>query len=185
MQHCPVWIMLMLLIGLQMFVIYCVRRGMVTYGSIRVQLIRTVFLSLSSVGYMRCTLSSGVVDYTTPQGPVFSEKLCRIANSASLWTWSQWKSIELRLPGWFETGRWDRPIIPPQHRLCSVCSVVDDEFHFLFECKKFVDNRKKLIRSYYWKRPSMYKCVEMFCTRNKKVARNLAKYVYLSFNAAG
>ena len=84
-----------------------------------------------------------------------------------------------------ETGRWDRPIIPPQHRLCSVCSVVDDEFHFLFECKKFVDNRKKLIRSYYWKRPSMYKCVEMFCTRNKKVARNLAKYVYLSFNAAG
>ena len=49
----------------------------------------------------------------------------------------------------------------------------------------FVDNRKKLIRSYYWKRPSMYKCVEMFCTRNKKVARNLAKYVYLSFNAAG
>ena len=31
----------------------------------------------------------------------------------------------------------------------------------------------------------MYKCVEMFCTRNKKVARNLAKYVYLSFNAAG
>ena len=61
----------------------------------------------------------------------------------------------------------------------------DDEFHFLFECKKFVDNRKNLIRSYYWKRPSMYKCVEMFCTRNKKVARNLAKYVYFWLNAAG
>ena len=26
----------------------------------------------------------------------------------------------------------------------------------------------------------MYRCVEMFCARNKKVARNLAKYVYLS-----
>ena len=82
----PVWIMLMLLIGLQMFVIYCVRRGMVTYGSIRVQLTRTVFLSLSNVGYMMCTLSSGVVDYMTPQGPVSSEKLCRIANSATLST---------------------------------------------------------------------------------------------------
>ena len=32
---------------------------------------------------------------------------------------------------------------------------------------------------------SMYKCVEMFCTRIKKEAQNLAKYVYLSFNAAG
>ena len=31
----------------------------------------------------------------------------------------------------------------------------------------------------------MYKCVEMFCARNKYVARNLAKYVYLSFNATG
>ena len=67
-------------------VIYCVRRGMVTYGSIKVQLTRTVFLSLSNVCYMTCTLSSGVVDYITPQGPVSSDKLCRIANSASLWT---------------------------------------------------------------------------------------------------
>ena len=28
----------------------------------------------------------------------------------------------------------------------------------------------------------MYKCIELFQTNNKKVLRNLAKYVYLSFN---
>ena len=28
----------------------------------------------------------------------------------------------------------------------------------------------------------MYKCVELFRTNNKKVLRNFAKYVYLSFN---
>ena len=81
-----------------------------------------------------------------------------------------------------ETGRWDRPVTPPQFRLCSICNVVDDEFHFLLECMKFTAHRKKLIRSYYWRRPSMYKCVELFHTNNKKVLRNLAKYVYLSFN---
>ena len=81
-----------------------------------------------------------------------------------------------------ETGRWDRPVTPTQLRLCSICNVVDDEFHFLLECMKFTAHRKKLIRSYYWRRPSMYKCVELFRTNNKKVLRNFAKYVYLSFN---
>ena len=70
-------------------------------------------------------------------------------------------------------------MVLPQLKLCPVCSVVDDVFHFLF------DNHKKLIGSYYCKRPSMYKCVEMFCTRNNQVVRDLAKYVYLSFNATG
>ena len=60
-----------------------------------------------------------------------------------------------------------------------MCSVMDEEFHLLLECKKFVDNRKKLIRSNY-----MYKCDDMFPTRNKKVVRNLAKYDNLPFNAA-
>ena len=36
-----------------------------------------------------------------------------------------------------ETGRWDHPVTPPQFRLCSICNVVDDEFHFLLECMKF------------------------------------------------
>ena len=163
------------------------------YGSIMVQLTRTVFLSLSNVGYMTCTFSSGVVDYMTSQGPVSLEKLYQIANSASLWTRSPWKSMESRLLGWsvvaidlrVETGRWDRPTVPPQLGLCPVCSIVDDEFHFLFGCKKFVDIHKKLIRSCYWKGSSMYKCVEIFCTRNKKVVWNLAKYLYLSFNTTG
>ena len=77
-----------------------------------------------------------------------------------------------------ETGRWDRPVTPPQLRLCSIYNVVDDEFNFLLECMKYTANRKKLIRSYYWRRPSMYTCVELFHTNNKKVLRNLAKYVF-------
>ena len=35
-----------------------------------------------------------------------------------------------------ETGRWARPKLPRQHRVCSKCSctVVEDEVHFLFGC---------------------------------------------------
>ena len=38
-----------------------------------------------------------------------------------------------------ETGRWARPKLPRQHRVCSKCSctVVEDEVHFLFECPAY------------------------------------------------
>ena len=44
-----------------------------------------------------------------------------------------------------ETGRWARPKLPRQHRVCSKCSctVVEDEVHFLFECPAYVRIREK------------------------------------------
>ena len=44
-----------------------------------------------------------------------------------------------------ETGRWARPRLPPEERLCY-CNdnVVEDECHFLLECKKYNFNRQSL-----------------------------------------
>ena len=44
-----------------------------------------------------------------------------------------------------ETGRWARPKLPRQHRVCSKCSctVVEDEVHFLFECPAYDRIREK------------------------------------------
>ena len=44
-----------------------------------------------------------------------------------------------------ETGRWARPKLPRQHRVCSKCSctVVEDEVHFLFECPAYGRIREK------------------------------------------
>ena len=45
--------------------------------------------------------------------------------------------LEIRL----ETGRWARPRIPEEARICQVCENfnknVEDEFHFIFECSKY------------------------------------------------
>ena len=45
--------------------------------------------------------------------------------------------LEIRL----ETGRWARPRIPEEARICQVCQNfdenVEDEFHFIFECFKY------------------------------------------------
>lgn len=44
-----------------------------------------------------------------------------------------------------ETGRWSRPKLPRQHRICTKCSdtVVEDEVHFLFECSAYDRIRDK------------------------------------------
>ena len=39
-----------------------------------------------------------------------------------------------------ESGRWGRPNrIPVDERKCKVCSVLEDEYHFVIECKLFND----------------------------------------------
>ena len=81
-----------------------------------------------------------------------------------------------------ETGRWQRPVIQRENRICALCYKLDDEFHFLFECASFTECRKKFMKKYYWQRPSMLKCVQLFKTNNKKDLRNLAKYIWKCFS---
>ena len=81
-----------------------------------------------------------------------------------------------------ESGRWARPTsIPISDRKCVHCNVLEDEFHFVVECKIFIELRTKYIPKYYWKRPSMYKFIELLNTTKVKLLRNLSVYVYLAF----
>ena len=73
-----------------------------------------------------------------------------------------------------ESGRWTRPnIIPVNERKCTRCKLVEDEYHFILECTIYIDLRKKYIPKYFWKRPSMFKFVELLNTTNMKILRNL------------
>ena len=79
-----------------------------------------------------------------------------------------------------ETGRWQRPVTQRQNRTCIPCNKLDDEYHFLLECKTTKDIRMKCIPPYYWKIPSMLKCVQLLkCSA--KTLNNLGKYVYNVF----
>ena len=81
-----------------------------------------------------------------------------------------------------ETGRWSRPVTPRNDRKCETCNKLDDEYHFLLECNLYTDNRNRYIKKYYWRRPSMLKCIELMTSCNKKDMRSLAKYVYKCFS---
>ena len=45
-----------------------------------------------------------------------------------------------------ETGRYARPRIPPEQRVCRMCNLnhTEDEMHFLFQCPAYEDYRKSL-----------------------------------------
>ena len=83
-----------------------------------------------------------------------------------------------------ETGRWTKPNrTPVNERICTLCNKLEDEFHFIIECTRYVDLRKQFIKQYYWVRPSMHKFIELMKSDNKNVIRKLGIYIERAFHA--
>lgn len=81
-----------------------------------------------------------------------------------------------------ETGRWERPPIAYENRKCHICHVeIEDEFHFLFKCPLYNDDRTKLVPRYYRVNPSMFKLIELMNSQNTRLINRIAKFVYNSF----
>lgn len=54
---------------------------------------------------------------------------------------TRWRLSNHRLK--IELGRYHRPMIPRNERICDVCGVLDDEYHAVFICAKFESIRVK------------------------------------------
>ena len=81
-----------------------------------------------------------------------------------------------------ESGRWARPTrIAIDERKRVNCNILEDEFHFVIESDMYTVFRIRYIPKYCWKRPSMYKFVELLNTTNTiKLLRNFSIYIYIS-----
>ena len=53
-----------------------------------------------------------------------------------------------------ETGRWNK--LPINERKCNFCLELEDEFHFLLECKLYITLRKRILPKYYWNRTNIF-----------------------------
>ena len=74
-----------------------------------------------------------------------------------------------------ERGRWLKII--PENRLCTVCHVIEDEFHVICICPRYTDIRNAFIKPYYTTRPSMIKFSQLLNTENVKEMRTLASFI--------
>ena len=83
-----------------------------------------------------------------------------------------------------EVGRWTKPNKTPYERgKCKNCNVLEDEFHFLFECSLYTDLRKMYISRYYWRHPNMMKFIQLLNSNHTKTLKNLSVYIYKAFQA--
>jgi len=78
-----------------------------------------------------------------------------------------------------ETGRWKKPVKEPlNERKCTVCNALDDEYHFMLECKLHNELRAQYIPALYRKKPSMYKFVNILQTDDVSLLKKVCVYVY-------
>lgn len=76
-----------------------------------------------------------------------------------------------------ETGRWLS--VDYQDRKCKLCNRMDigDEYHYLFVCEKFCNERNKYLKRYFNTHPNMFKFSQIMNTVNGKELKSLAYFV--------
>ena len=79
-------------------------------------------------------------------------------------------------------GRWVKlERVPFEHRMCTTCNLLEDEYHFVIECQRYNDLRRKYIRPSFYVRPNMFKFLELLQSTNVTIVKNLAFFVYKAF----
>ena len=122
-------------------------------------------LSLSS----KCNLYINLVDTHSLQ---FYLRKCIPSNYKRLISKFRLSSHNLAI----ETGRYNN--ISMNDRLCKFCNTdIEDEFHFVLICPNYSEIRKKYIKPFYWKYPSVYKLVQLFNLENTTQLCKLGKYL--------
>ena len=69
-----------------------------------------------------------------------------------------------------------------QVRICNMCNNndIECEHHFILECSKYVEIRRKYIKPYYCINPSAFKLTQLLSVQNIKELNNLGKYLYVA-----
>ncbi len=87
-----------------------------------------------------------------------------------------------------ERGRWLKPKIDYEQRLCTVCDDrdIEDEYHILMKCEHYADLRIKFVKKYFYIRPSMHKFQKLMTTTNRRELFRLMtfiKFVFKDYNS--
>ena len=67
-------------------------------------------------------------------------------------------------------------------RKCTLCNLkpreIGDEFHYLFKCPFFKEERVRYIKRYFYNHPNMYKMTQLFNDVNHRDLLNIGKFIY-------
>ena len=80
-----------------------------------------------------------------------------------------------------KTGRHDG--LDRNHRKCAKClmNILENEYHFLLICPKYLHLRRKFLRPYFCPWPTLQKFENLMSSNNPRELINLSKYLYFAF----
>lgn len=101
------------------------------------------------------------------------QKLCK-TNCITL---CRYRTTNHKLP--IETGRWND--VDRSDRICTLCNSISiaDEFHYLFNCKYFENERRQMIPQRYFYHPNVLKYRELMASSNLQILHNMCRFISL------
>ena len=76
-----------------------------------------------------------------------------------------------------ERGKWSKPKLKYNQRVCPTCKCIEDVYHCLVECPRFKSERKSLSTE-MTKKPSMFKFTSLFQSTDVSALNKLALACY-------
>ena len=114
--------------------------------------------------------SSSGITYRIFKNQYGINKYFSILNNSQCRILTAFRTRNHRLP--IEVGRWGN--IPISERICHLCkSEIGDEFHYIFKCTSFNDERKSYTKAYFRNHPNTYKMNELMNSTNTLVLKQL------------
>ena len=77
-----------------------------------------------------------------------------------------------------ERGRWGGSKIERKERKCTVCNVVEDEYHCLLECPRYVNERRHCLPERLKDRPCMLEFINFLRSQNAQDQHMLGALCY-------
>ena len=90
-------------------------------------------------------------------------------------TLSRFRTTNNRLP--VERGRWEN--VDRSQKFCNLCTgnMLGDEFHYLLECKYFIEERKKYLPKFYLRHVNTLKFQKLMSTENLQLLKQLSRFI--------
>ena len=118
--------------------------------------------------------NSQCLNYRIFKQTLHFEKYFHHLNDSQAKILCKFRCVNHKLP--IVSGRYNQ--IPRNERFCTHCNEgkIGDEFHYLFQCSRFHEQRKKYLKRYYWKNPNTLKMDQLFNCEKKTILFNLTKF---------
>ena len=127
----------------------------------------TVFSNSTCINYRVMTVHKNLQKYLLKLPSQYRYAICKF------------KCANHKMP--IVNGRYAN--IAVDDRKCTLCNLkpkeIGDEFHYLFKCPFFKEERVRYIKRYFYNHPNMYKMTQLFNDVSYKEMLKLGKFIYI------